>query len=494
MRQFIIAYLLTVMLTITIGLSADNPPFSGDHPDIIPARLKWKKHEESQPILERYSKWQEQLKSIAESPDGQKQFLHVYGWGIGRVLKAGAVSIPIFNRPLPWEKCFFVYDGKIFFNQPDGSVTLIDLETGKVIGRSRTYFTLHSRQGKEGEQAVIRIGAKKWQRCGKNLLGEKILVDADSGTILENDALAFIACPDGMADSENKGKYFNFYQEERNNLWQFVDTLKATHGLETYPLAACLLPNNGFAWIECAPGETVPKLLYRDDTSSWSGTIRTADKLLVLEATQGIITYFAIAGDNKSIVYASDSGKMECLDRATGQSRWIYVFPRLFLYNAAWSSIMQSERFTFAAVSEYHQFFTERADFCDGELDTKGVLPFRVDGKEEPGQVLVTADPSPDMSHKEDVFPAAAAAWGLSLTLAAAIALAIKAQWRRLYKSLVYIAILIAANFTLYFFGGYSWYPYMITRIDFWAALILLVYPYLWPRIRAWAIRQSQDD
>ena len=164
--------------------------------------------------------------------------------------------------------------------------------------------------------------------------------------------------------------------------------------------------------------------------------------------------YFAVAGDENYIVYLSHSGRLECLDRFTGQSRWIYVFPMLFIDNSTGRNWSGGERFTVARLLQTKQFFTERAKYCDEELNTQGILPFLVDGTGEPVQPTVIVDPSPDTGHKEDVLPSAIAAWSLSLALAVALAVIWKSGMRWLYKSFAYMLIISAAVAVNLFFGG----------------------------------------
>lgn len=580
-----------------------------------------------------FAEWQERRAAILKNPGALDEALRLHGWGVGTVLSAGGFSFPMFNPPQDWDKSFYIYDGKIFFNQPDGSLTLIDLDTGRVIGRNRNYFIPYAKNENERRPIVRRMWAIEWERLGKILVGGAFIVDAETGAILERSydaptissgkivydtyqgdlkhTLYVMDCetkqkntlrdsvfdikfttagdnvfcisripPSGptlligfslvdgaslwetplpekrlfptlvsqenliyvfsrlydeeqcsqihvysmqgrlletvpatpelfggvMPDrffledfsfkgAQHKGRslYYRSPSIERNRLWLCADTLKEKYGLTAYPQAASFLPGGGIAWIECDLSDNIPRLHYRDETTAWSGTIRAVDKLMALQAGTGAGTQlFGMAGDGKYIVYASNSGKMECLDRYTGQSRWIYVFSMLYIDNAAGSAQRGDERFTFAAGSKYHQFFTERAAWCDKQLATKGILSFHVDGMDDPKQAVVIVDPSPDTGHRQDVLAAAMGAWGISLALLAALAAICKLRKGRRFKALVCIAVVIFCLVANYFLGGYSWYTFQLLRLDFWVAILLLLLPSVWPAFQDWFVKREQ--
>lgn len=624
MSRLVCAMLLVAALAATAGHSGEgtSPPEDPGH--YRPAYFPWLEYQEERGNGY-YKEWNERLFSLLQRPEGIREALHVYGWGIGTVINVGYLSIPLFNRNIR-EMSLFVFDGKLIFNQPDGSLTLMELATGKVLGRTRRYFEEYGR-AQPKRKAIRAIYPESWRQYEKILKGSRLLIDSDTGEIVDEFSRAMVAphfkmvyssygnnlehkltlldydtkektvlmeqgrgafsvggdrifsrttidsasklmcfslmdgkelwtvplpdneyhpaivyqddivyvfgqpyeseqcthilafdmqgrlvetilatpelfggeMPDtyfhknflfkGVQYEGNAGDFDFFLTNERIGLWNFVKAIRKTHDLTVYPQAASELPEDGFAWIECAPADAVPKLHYRDKTHAWSGTIRAVDKLMALEATRGGSIYFAVAGDENHIVYLSHSGRLECLDRFTGQSRWIYVFPMLFIDNSKGGSWSGGERFTMARQFQTKQFFTDRAKYCDEELNTQGILPFLVDGAGEPAQPTVIVDPSPDTGHKEDVLPSAIAAWSLSLALAAALAVIWKSGMRRLYKSLAYILIIIAVVAVAIFFGGYSWFTFTLLRIDFWAGVFLFLFPLAWPTLREWCKR-----
>lgn len=624
MPGLVFSLILAMSLMAATGHSGDDarPPDNKQRKD-SPAWVRWMDYKNSSAGKDYDKEWRKRQAAFLEGSDAINQILHIYGWKLRDIIfYDGKIGSTLYLFPKEWDKVFYVQDGKILFYQPDGSLTLIELESGKVIGRTRHYSPVYSIPG---ARELFRMGVEKWEQCGKILIGDgRKLVDFETGNYLETASETRIASPDRIVYTKyesplNYSLYLlngdtkqrirlldnrftvtytvtedrilcisnnhslpntlscfslsdgapiwevvlpywqNFHRlvcqdgviyvfaawykndtvtqihtydmqgrrwetlsatpdlfggtmpdrffgddfsfkgvrhkgrrarsipriAETDNLWRFVDTLKDKYGVTAMPQAACMLPNGGFTWIECDPEDNIPRLRYRDDAHSWSGTIRAVDKLLTLEAGRGAITLFAIAGDEKHIVYASNSGRMECLDRVTGRSKWIYVFPMFYVDYIADAGWKQKERFTLEAKYTYGAFFTQRAAYCDNDLDAQGVLPFLVDGESAPKQTRIVLDPSPDMGHTLDVWPATITAWGVPLVLAAALAATWKTKKRLLFKSIIYVAVAICSEVVIFHFGGYSWYTYQLLRIAFWVAIILLVFPFIWPHIRA---------
>lgn len=619
MSRLICALGFFAVLAATAGHS-EEVSYSPDHPIFsLPAYFAWQEYMGEQSDYHRER--EERRSSLLGRPEGIREALRVYGWGVGTVEDTDLFRYAKFSSPRFWKISLHVFDGKAIFNQPDGTLTLIELETGKILGRIRRRCNEDDRV----ENTPVRaIQAGTWEQYGTLLLGEDLLIDPETAEIIDDFSysgikiappnkivygsygdyrehkltildyntnektvimedgrdkftvagelvfciaevdlarrkLACFSLSDGRQlwetplpdelhyqfivsqndivyvfakanganwcseilsfDSQGRslktipaapkyfgGKipdfhsYFTFmgvgheggfsesrlFRNERIGLWEFVAAIKNSHNLSVAPQAGCLLPDGGFAWIECDPKNAVPVLHYRDSTRSWSGIMRTVDKLMAFEASVGIQTFFAIAGDENHVVYLSNSGRLECLDRFTGQSLWIYSFPILWIDDAQGAKWTGWKRFTASTLFESRQFFTERLKYCDMELGSQGILAFLVDNEEASEQPVIITDPSPKTGHRGGALPAAIAAWTLSLVLLAAAIAIWKSAVRRLYKSLVLVAIIAVTTTTYFFLGGYSWYTFNLLRLAFWVGIILLFFPMARRRFHIW--------
>jgi len=581
MSRLACALVLFVVLATAAGRSGET-----ERNIESPTYYTWNKLKEDRTKDIFYREWFDRISSLEQGPEAARKARRVQ-W---------SESLFFWNRSL------FAFDGKLVFTQPDGTLTLIELETGKVIGRTRQYFPAWS-----GNHRVREIHDGGWKQNGKVVVGNRYLIDGETGEIIDESRsemtiippnkivygsygsgeklkteLAFldystkektVVMEDGSKEfivvgqlifslsetdlspsrlvcfslsdgrelwsapldgdlyyeilagkddvvyvfaktykgdqctgimkfdpqgrlsgaipsalefpgGEIAGSAFRitpvgFTRGKRASrphpsIWDFVAAYAGVHHSVVFPQAACFLPDGGFAWIECKLPDAVPVLKYRDNTRSWSGTIRTTDEIMALEATKGFRRAFDIAGDDRHIAYLSDSGRLECLDRFTGQSRWIYVFPVLYFDDSFERRLPEAGRFTSYTLSITRRYFTERAEDCDRELDTQDIHPFLVEGKGDLEQPSIIIDPSPDQRHKEGALLCALAVWGISLTLLAALA----AIWWKsgVQKINASIVVVIVAAITHYILGGYSWYTSSLLRIDFWIGIVLLLF------------------
>lgn len=629
MPRFLGILVSLVLIAATVAGAEKNAAVR-EREEHYPAWVRWEEYKNRQSDNKGRLAWYEREISILQEPEGVKEALHLNGWEVGYIIRSHGFSFALFGTPELWNKSLHFYDGKLLFNQFDGSLTLMELETGKVVARNRVYSNVYIRKR---EKVVRRNMAAEWKHHGNILAGSGTLIDAETGAVLDSDAsgilyasqkiiyrlyegfrknslcvmdsdtrqkkvllenqykitaiaegdsilcisstdllapykLRCFSLPEGellwetplpQKDNfpafvrqgdrvyvfaypypKNRCTYIHAYdmqgqlletipatpdlfggmipdtyfsmdysfkgvqykgngtgnslsslQREKAVLWDFADTIEDTYGLTIYPLAVCRLPGGGYVWIDSDPENAIPRLHYRDGDVAWSGTIRAVDKLMAFTACEGTWNLFAVGGDEKHIVYISHSGMMECLDRRTGQSRWIYRFPMLYIENKIESEWRHKERFAVIAPQRYYQFFTERAAWCDSELDARDIQPFLVDGRGEPDRAAVIIDPSPDTGHKEDVWPAAVATWTLCLALAAAIAAIWKIGKKR-RRAFAYLCAAVACVIVNSSLGGYSRITYHFLAVDFWAAIVLLVLPYAWPHIREWFAAQTR--
>ena len=121
-----------------------------------------------------------------------------------------------------------------------------------------------------------------------------------------------------------------------------------------------------------------PRVVFLDPDRKWSGKAgywRTpADRPM------------SVSGNEEVLLMTSTGGQLECMDRRTGSSRWVYLSP-----------VGGSDRFNpFAAamIPINDSYYVERRD--DAADKAVGVTGMTPDGATRPSAPRVTADPLPD--------------------------------------------------------------------------------------------------
>lgn len=371
------------------------------------------------------------------------------------------------DRPLIyWGKQLLLHDYWLLFAQPDGSLTRLELETGRVLARDRFYWKASDRN-----KYPMRIRIVTWTRREAYAIGQtfnhsSIYVDLKSGnavTKIDGD----LFCPDSLEETGPP-------QSTERKLWAFAKIMRDRFKIATYPQACVELPGGGYSWIECDPENCRATLRYRDATRSWSGTIRITEEIVNMLAANGSISPFGMAGDDQHIVYLVANGKMECVDRFSGESKWIYVFPMRYIISESESRKRGENRFRFSSVGLY---FTEKAIDCDDNLIPGDIYPLLVDGRLEPSRVPIVVDPAPDPGHMADVLLPGA----ISSLSPFVLLLCLWLLWKIPYRGgriLAALIILIASLFLINHFGGYSRFSCLLTAGIVCGSLGTLVY--LW--------------
>lgn len=285
--------------------------------------------------------------------------------------------------------------------------------------------------------------------------------------------------------------------------------LEEKYGMRSpYIQAVTALPGDAFAWLEIdkttfsrslneeyVPANGVLKLWYKSDVESWSGTVNCADDFLTFRANFiDIGKGYHITGDEKYIIYATDSGKMECLDRKTGRSRWLYVFPRLYYE--------PEKRFSRAGYNEVSPFGVThwgrdrdkwlRNYFADdlaayrAEMSLEDVAPFSVDGSTEPPDTKIILDPKPMIRLTHDIERARLIAWLAPLTalvvtwffLVRQIGQWISGEKRKRWTALaglpIGVCVIPAMAAVFWYFGRYSRPTTALMLLGTMSALILI--------------------
>lgn len=236
------------------------------------------------------------------------------------------------------------------------------------------------------------------------------------------------------------------------------------------------------------------RLHFRDDRHSWSGTVNCVDDLMAYARFEEMPLFpFRIGLNDRVVVYATDSGKMECLDRETGRSRWIYVFPRVFYENSPsigdryagfqteidWET--RSRKTTLPKT-----YFMDEQSVRDDELSLADVRPFTVDGDPLPPTTRIAVDPGPILAPGELGLIRVLAWLPLPATLAAgaALILAIRRSLRRNPENnrrvaphaQIFTAMAFANAYMYYMLGGYSRATAVLTVLALLLALLGMIY------------------
>lgn len=196
---------------------------------------------------------------------------------------------------------------------------------------------------------------------------------------------------------DNSFTHGNRGKEGKKGARQLHDTLLERYGGDsTFPFpvpgAVVEFSNGGMAWISVRrnPGaEPTIRLLYRDDENHWEGSLGTVADEVVANEIGDHMFVFTMDANNEYIVYATSYGKLECLNRKDGSSRWIYVFPTVLLRDA-YARFTTMESFL-----SFGPFYTDRLEVRKYEMAAVTVAPFHVDGV-KPNPVPILRDPTPE--------------------------------------------------------------------------------------------------
>jgi hypothetical protein len=236
-----------------------------------------------------------------------------------------------------------------------------------------------------------------------------------------------------------------------------VEKVREVFGAPYGTIAATELPGGGFAWLENRnPSlwslgmddhrDNGYELQYRDPTRQWRGRLHTVDDL---QQYNGIYRIwkgtFSLGGDDTYLVYASFSGRMECLDRATGVSRWIYVFPMDFRKGDTFSP---DNRFFWG------QFYSDWAALYDDELSTAGIGALQLMGEPAPPSVPVRVDPDTEKRERVNAIAAGVIAWLVPILAILFLWNVRKSKHGDYVKAICGVLGLTLADYAL--FGGYS--------------------------------------
>lgn len=298
-------------------------------------------------------------------------------------------------------------DQWVLFVQPDGSLTAVDVETGSTVLRNRVH-------------PHLRFDILAWTKEGDKLYGKCSPRSIHADKVLEisldrqNNTLSFqptTATPDFSSAPDYRSDLFT----GRNQLLVSMEQLEKTllldprHNLPSRTLAVVELPEDGLAYIhESKPGgRTAYKLACRNASQSWSGTLHTLEDLILAQETINAgQPAFDLVGNEQVVIYAASSGRMECIERATGKSRWIYVFPVFSIPKIRYSPITHRIVTSPYAPEEpyaWGPFYTDMVRVAAHELSTEGIAGLTADGETIPPRNTIIVDPLPDTSYADDL-------------------------------------------------------------------------------------------
>lgn len=253
-----------------------------------------------------------------------------------------------------------------------------------------------------------------------------------------------------------------------------IEYAQAEHGAAESTFAATRLPGNGIAWIESPWTRIVGlgwlndenrefSLYYSDPDRQWSGVLGTVDDLQLYSKFDVLNPRaFAMGGDDKYIVYASFSGRVECLERATGASRWIYVFPIIAIPGEVdVFSLGIWGRRDFAPDGRFFRgsFYTDMEDvdlnvLLESDLSPDGITAFRLSGDATAPEAVIHIDPDPVRSIPKEVNIPVVLVWLIPLLSLVCLLYFRNSNFAACI--MVVLAILCCNTVAYFCWGGYS--------------------------------------
>lgn len=247
------------------------------------------------------------------------------------------------------------------------------------------------------------------------------------------------------------------------------------------------LPGDGFAWIGIQDDEKGGKnffLHYRgSDGRAWRGRLGTVEDIaagarfgLNVDLASGT---FSLAGNDNFLVYATAGGRMECVNRADGASRWIYLFPTvMFPARGAGSAPIEHIRLWFGPESlfSFGPFFVNKAAAREFEMSGEGVSPLAVEGMPAVAPRIVTDEKRDDTYKKMSRLGAAFSLYGPLAVLTLLWAFVFLQLGNRVHFWLVVCGAALVDVFLLRYFGAYVWYATVLMYVVLAAVVLCAVF------------------
>lgn len=273
----------------------------------------------------------------------------------GAVFARGCTNWSFRHHYLPSE--LFVDAGRLIFVQPDGSLTAIDIATGAVLKR------LFAEKGDERSE-VHTTFLTDYDKLIADAAGQTLVLDRDS---LELRFATGDPVPPRRNPYDSGERYGDVYDgpETPEYAGKLTDGERLelglppagdSAGMEQYSVFPGRFVFNHMRHYYEATKESSYRVFYAGRSGSWSGDVSYISR----DEWFNRVDRVYITDDE--IIIAVTHGQIECLERITGRSRWLYVFPtkRYFLGTGMWN------------LSSWDFFYTSQKRRYDRELrDTR---------------------------------------------------------------------------------------------------------------------------
>lgn len=296
------------------------------------------------------------------------------------------------------ESELLIDSGRLIFAQPDGSLTAINLADGRVLARqpldtSLTKFAL-------GEDAGFheRLMHNSWM-YELSVQDRRIVCGrGDSAMLLDRGTLEPRGIERGWKSALTRDQIMDYRvfvapaydgPQRPERKWELEEPERAALGLppaddKDTDVSKCynVFPGGFLFSIENVrtmndDSHQCP-VSYRDRDNAWSGDVSYVSRHWFNQPDRILIT-------DDVIIIAATYGQIECLERGTGRSRWLYVYPtrRYLLSKQVWDG------------GSWEGFYTSRLRAYNAGLADKGQTGTILDGASVGQTFSVIGDPSP---------------------------------------------------------------------------------------------------